>query len=295
MTSQFASRRPGPVLVTGANGGIGLATVIELARRGWDTWGTVRTEAAATVVEGAAIAHDLVGQIHPIVLDVSNHDAIRSSWRELPDFYGVVNNAGYSEVGAVEEVSVEAALSLLSLNVVTPALIASLSLPGMRRLGGGRVVMLSSVAGRFAVIPLNAWYQASKFALEALSDVLRLEVSSSGITVSVIQPGRFRTELERKVVRAAESRSGGASPYSASYVRMARVLRRVEKVTPGPSRVGRVIVKAIESRRPARRYLVGFDARLLAAMQPILRGGLVDPLIKKVARLERSQQALRAK
>src|SRR3990170_4065211 len=97
--------RPGPVLVTGANSGIGLAATLLLASRGWDTWGTVRSEAKASGLADAARQAGVAELVHPLVLDVSADEGVVARWPELPSFYGVVNNAGYSELGAVEEVS----------------------------------------------------------------------------------------------------------------------------------------------------------------------------------------------
>ena len=88
-------------MVTGANSGIGLASTLRFARRGWDTWGTVRSEAKADDLRTAASDAKVGERVHPVVLDVSDHDAVTATWPELPAFYGVVNNAGYSEMGAI--------------------------------------------------------------------------------------------------------------------------------------------------------------------------------------------------
>ena len=172
--------KPGPVLITGANSGIGLSATLALARRGWETWGTVRSKAKATTLRDAAVEAGVGDLVEPLVLDVSDDAAVRRAWPELPDFYGVVNNAGYSELGAVEEVSAEEARAQLDVNVVAPAVVSAMAIPAMRERGAGRIVMVSSIAGRAAIMPLNGWYHASKFALEALSDVLRMEVAGFG-------------------------------------------------------------------------------------------------------------------
>src|SRR5262249_7252834 len=101
----MTTSRPGPVLVTGANSGIGLVTALRLAERDWAVYGTVRGEAKADALRDAAREHKLGRRVHPIPLDVSDHAAVVGAWKDLPDFYAVVNNAGYSETGAVEEVS----------------------------------------------------------------------------------------------------------------------------------------------------------------------------------------------
>lgn len=140
------------------------------------------------------------------MLDVSDHDEVVARRPELPNFYAVVNNAGYSELGAVEEVSAEEARRQLDVNLIAPAVVSSCALPAMRERGAGRVVMVSSIAGRAAILPLNAWYHASKFGLEALSDVLRMEVAAFGVKVSVIEPGFFKTGIEQRAKEQAAER-----------------------------------------------------------------------------------------
>ena len=193
--------KPGPVLVTGANSGIGLATTLRLADRGWEAWGTVRSKTKAKALTDAAEHAGVADLVKPLVLDVSNHDAVVARWPELPPFYGVVNNAGYSELGAVEEVTARQARAQLDVNVVAPAVVSSCALPAMRERGSGRIVMVSSIAGRAAFMPLNGWYHASKFALEALSDVLRIEVAGFGVKVSIVEPGFFKTGIEGRAPR----------------------------------------------------------------------------------------------
>lgn len=273
----MGSERPGPVLVTGANSGIGLASVLRFAQRGWQTWGTVRSKGKANELSKVAREAGLADLVHPLVLDVSDHDAVVGAWPKLPTFWGVVNNAGYSEVGAVEEVSAASAKAQLDVNLIAPAVVSSCALPGMRSLGGGRIVMVSSIAGRAAIMPLNAWYHASKFGLEALSDVLRMEVAQFGVRVSIVEPGFFKTGIE---ARAKEATDGlleqEASPYRDAYRRTRQSLDAVTRFAPPPELVARTIVSAVESRRPLRRYLVGADALAIAAANPLIPKALTD-------------------
>lgn len=277
--------RPGPVLVTGANSGFGLATTLRFAGRGWDAWGTVRSKAKAKVLRDAAAEAGLGDLVHPLVLDVSDHDAVVRAWPKLPPFHAVVNNAGYSELGAVEEVSAAAAKAQLDVNLVTPAVIAACALPAMRERRSGRIVNVSSIAGRAAVIPLNAWYHASKFGLEALSDVLRMEVASFGVKVIVVEPGFFKTDIERRAQDQAATRGDGESPYHAAYGRASQLAGAIARVAPPPDRVARTIVSAVESRRPLQRYLVGVDALAIAAVEPVLPRTVTDTLLRFAAKL----------
>jgi NAD(P)-dependent dehydrogenase (short-subunit alcohol dehydrogenase family) len=269
--------RPGPVLVTGANSGIGLASALRFAQRGWETWGTVRSAAKARDLTAAAEAAGVSERVHPLVLDVSKHDSVVKAWPGLPDFFGVVNNAGYSEVGAIEEVTAAQARAQLDVNLIAPAVVSACALPGMRRRKEGRIVMVSSIAGRAAIMPLNGWYHASKFGLEALSDVLRMEVAGFGVRVSIVEPGFFKTGIEP---RAREQAGGLAaqteSPYRDVYRRSTRAMAMVERFAPPPDIVARTIVSAVESRRPLRRYLVGADAMTLATVQQVVPRALTD-------------------
>src|SRR3954451_479324 len=115
----------------------------------------------------------------------------------------------------------------------------------MRERGSGRIVMVSSIAGRAAIMPLNGWYHASKFALEALSDVLRMEVAAFGVKVAIVEPGFFKTGIgERAKDRAAERRSTEGSAYETAYGRTGRTLDAIERFAPPPDAVAQVIVSA---------------------------------------------------
>jgi NAD(P)-dependent dehydrogenase (short-subunit alcohol dehydrogenase family) len=269
--------KPGPVLVTGANSGIGLATTLLLAKRGWETWGTVRSRAKARDLTKAADAADVGAAVHALVLDVSDDRAVQVAWPDLPPFYAVVNNAGYSEMGAVEEVSAKEARAQLDVNVVAPAVVSACALPAMRERGSGRIVMVSSIAGRAAIMPLNGWYHASKFALEALSDVLRMEVAGFGVRVSIVEPGFFKTGIGGSAREKGDARvTVEGSPYRTAYGRANAGLDAIERLAPPPNAVARVIVSAVESRRPLRRYLVGADALTIASTHPLIPRSLTD-------------------
>jgi NAD(P)-dependent dehydrogenase (short-subunit alcohol dehydrogenase family) len=278
--------RPGPVLITGANSGIGLSTALRLASRGWDTWGTVRTATKGDDLVAEATKAGVGAKVHPVVLDVSDHDAIVAAWRDFPDFYAVVNNAGYSEMGAVEEVSAADAKAQLDVNLVAPAVVSASALPAMRARGAGRIVMVSSMFGRAAVMPLNGWYHASKFALEALSDVLRMEVAGFGVKVSIVEPGFFRTGIDaRPADKAKELAARKASPYRAAYERSVDGFATAGRFAPPPSIVARTISSAIENRRPLHRYLVGFDAVAITAAERLLPRELTDNMARMMTGL----------
>jgi NAD(P)-dependent dehydrogenase (short-subunit alcohol dehydrogenase family) len=268
--------KPGPVLMTGANSGIGLAATLLLARRGWDTWGTVRSKSKAKTLRDAATEAGVGDRVHPVVLDVSDDKAVVREWPDLPDFYGVVNNAGYSELGAVEEVTAEQARAQLDVNLIAPAVVSSCALPAMRERGAGRIVMVSSMFGRAAIMPLNGWYHASKFGLEALSDVLRMEVAGFGVKVAIVEPGFFKTGIGSDTKTRVDARLADDSPYRTAYQRTAASVETMERFAPPPDAVARVIVSAIESSRPLRRYLVGTDAIALSSTHQLVPRAFTD-------------------
>ncbi len=276
--------RPGPVLVTGANSGIGLATALHLASRGWDVHGTVRSRAKVGVLRGAADEAGVRERVHPVVLDVSDHEALIARWPRLPDFYAVVNNAGSNVTGAVETVAVDDAKALLDINLVTPGVVASCALPAMRRAGRGRIVNVSSIAGRAAVLPFHGWYHASKFGLEALSDVLRVEVAPFGVKVVLIEPGFFATSILSKAEEQMAA-TDDDSPYAAGIARAESITGFLERIAPPPDAVAKAIASAVESSRPKRRYLVGREALPVRALG-FVPDQITDRVVRAVGNLD---------
>jgi NAD(P)-dependent dehydrogenase (short-subunit alcohol dehydrogenase family) len=258
------------VLTTGANSGIGLATVVKLATLGFRSVGTVRSESKAATVTAAAEAAGV--SVETVMLDVT--DEMRCA--EVVDRvrpWAIVNNAGYSGVGAIEDVSDEEARKQLETMVVAPMRLARLALPHMRTARDGRIVNVSSIYG-LTTTPFSGWYQASKHALEAASDALRLEVARDGIRVVLIEPGGFKTgiweEFESDVSRREDS------GYEAAYHRIRSLLDPFMRFMGEPEGAAKVIAQALTVKTPHARYLVGRDAQMIAAAQPFLPSVLRD-------------------
>lgn len=246
------------VLTTGANSGIGLETVLEVARRGFRSVGSVRSEAKAAVVQRAAA--DAGVAVETVLLDVADAARCAEVVAELAP-WGIVNNAGYSGTAAIEDADDDHVHAMLEVMLVAPMRLARLALPAMRDQGGGRIVNISSIYGR-TTTPLTGWYQAAKHGLEAASDALRMEVAGSGIKVVLVEPGGFRTgiwqELEGDVAARRDSR------YRSSYERTLLLTRLGQPLMGHPRRVAKVIATALTTRMPRARYLVGADAQAFA-------------------------------
>ena len=244
------------VLVTGANSGIGLATVIELARRGYRAVGSVRSPAKADVVEAAA---DEAGvDVETVLLDVSDADACAEVVPSL-GVWGLVNNAGYALTGAVEDVGDDEARALFEVMVHAPMRLTRLALPSLRA-ERGRVINVSSIAGRVSA-PFGGHYTAAKHALEALSDALRMEVAGDGVKVVLVEPGGFRTGIWDEFEADIDKRTAEGSTYGAAYRRYLQAQRLAEPIMGEPKGCARVIADALGSRMPRSRYLVGIDAQ----------------------------------
>jgi NAD(P)-dependent dehydrogenase (short-subunit alcohol dehydrogenase family) len=268
------------VVVTGANSGIGLATVLELAAAGYQVVGTARSAAKARQIEDEAAKRGL--RVDGVVCDVGDADSAAAGFAEVARLTGgpwaVVNNAGFAQAGAIEDVDDDAVRAQLEVNLVAPARTARLVLPGMRERGGGRIVNVSSVAGRVS-LPLMGWYCAAKHALEAMTDALRIEVAQYGVHVSLVEPGSFGTGIWQ----GARYPDTPATPeYAAAYERARSGTAAGTRAMPDPVWVARTIRLALGSPLPLARYLVGADA-VAGVISERVAPTMVTDLIKGVS------------
>ena len=258
------------ILTTGSNSGIGLATVIKAAQLGFRSVGTVRSEAKAEVVHREAARAGV--EVETLMLDVTDAEGCAKVIDQVRP-WGLVNNAGYGGIGAIEDVGDDEAAQLMETMVMAPMRLARLALPHMRAARGGRVINMSSVFGR-TTAPLAGWYSATKHALEALSDAMRMEVASAGIKVILIEPGGFRTGIWQEVSDQIDRRADSA--YLRSYRRSATGLRLMQPLMGDPTTVARIVGHALTSRFPQERYLVGVDAAFLTLAQRLSPTSLRD-------------------
>jgi NAD(P)-dependent dehydrogenase (short-subunit alcohol dehydrogenase family) len=229
----------GTVLVTGANAGLGLATCLELARRGFSVVGTVRSDEKAELVQRAAAAADL--DVATRLLDIDDAERCAAVIDEVRP-WGLVNNAGIVDQRRVEEMSDDDARALLETLLVAPIRLSRLCLPHMREQGSGRIVQVSSSSGR-VTFPLLGWYQGAKHGLEAVSDALRMEVAADGIHVSLVEPGVF----------------GDLGNDTAGEIDRLKWFRLLWSST---EHVADVVAGVFTARVPRARYVVGRDAQL---------------------------------
>lgn len=253
---------PKAVLVTGASSGIGRATAELLAADGYRVFAGVRRPGQDQPLPATPAGAE------PVELDVTRPDNVASLVSQLDDacpngLFALVNNAGVAPPAAVELIDLDELRRVLEVNTLAPLRLIQACLPLLRR-GRGRIINMSSMNGKLAM-PMVGAYSASKFALEALSDVLRVELRPWGVTVSLIRPGQVRTSIFAKAGAALVARQGKipaavADGYGTLYARALKFNERGAKASTTPERVARAVQKALGARRPRPVYVVGADA-----------------------------------
>jgi NAD(P)-dependent dehydrogenase (short-subunit alcohol dehydrogenase family) len=269
----------GTVLVTGASTGIGEATALYLKELGFDSVGAVRKEEDAQRLR----SHGL----RTVKLDVTDAASIAAARADLGDapLAGLVNNAGVAVAGPLEFLPLDQLRMQLEINLVGQVAVTQQFLPSLRA-GQGRIVNLSSIGGRVA-LPLVAAYNASKFALEAVSDSLRRELLGQGVDVIVIEPGGVRTPIWKKGNELADEIQEQMPPeVERLYGRLIEGLRREtvkieQKTGIEPRAVAEVIGKALTAKRPRTRYLVGTDAKIRGPVAKFMPDRLMDRAIAR--------------
>lgn len=271
-----------PVLVTGANAGIGLATVRHLASLGFPVVAACHREDQVEDVRRQVPDGDVDVDVDVVALDVTDEAACAALVPSL-DLWGLVNNAGYAESGALEDVPIAEAREQFETLVFAPVRMAQLALPAMRRRGEGRIVNVTSTVAH-AVLPLLGWYCAAKHALAAASEALRVELAPAGIDVVAVEPGAFDTGIWDRVDAGLAARAPG-SPRPGAYGRARSVVGALRSAMPGPDRVAATIGEALRSGHPRATYRVGWDSTALPLATRALPAGAKDRLLRTVLRL----------
>jgi len=268
------SKQSQVVLVTGCSTGIGRATAERLAHAGHTVYATARRESAIEDLRTIGC--------RTLALDVTDEASMRGAVDSVVEHEGavgaLVNNAGYSQSGALETVTMEDVRRQFETNVFGLVRMCQLVLPSMRARGHGRIVNVSSMGANFT-FPGGGVYHATKYAVEAFSDALRFEVKGFGIDVTVIQPGLIRSEF---AASAAAGVDAGDGPYAAFNASVARSTRDVYEKGPlarfggEPDDVAKAIERAITARSPKIRARVTPSARLMIGQRRLMTDGLWD-------------------
>jgi NAD(P)-dependent dehydrogenase (short-subunit alcohol dehydrogenase family) len=278
-------------VVTGASSGIGAASSRQLAAHGFRVYAVARRAERLAALTAGSDPDPLRPGITAVPADLTDDLALVALVQRVVDETGrvdvLVNNAGYGAYGAVEDVPTAQGRAQFEVNLFAPARLAQLCLPVMRRRGAGRIVNVGSIGGKVHE-PLGGWYHATKFALEGLSDVLRVELRQHGVLVSLVQPGAVATEWGDGAVDTL-LRSSRDGAYAAQAAGVARVLaataRNPRRASP-PEGVAAVVVAAATSRRPRARYVVGAGARPLLLLRHWLPDRAFDALVLRMFRPE---------
>ncbi|HEX3287878.1 MAG TPA: SDR family NAD(P)-dependent oxidoreductase [Mycobacterium sp.] len=266
------------VLVTGAARGIGRAIVDHLASTGWDVIAGVRTEQDA-----AAVTNAHPQRVSAVILDITDAGHLAKLTEALPErLDAVVNNAGIAVAGPIETVSPDDWREQLEVNVIGQFAVTQAVLPQLRK-ARGRVLFISSVNGRIAT-PMLGPYSASKFALEAAADALRVELRAWGIPVVVIEPSQTDTDMWRTAADMVLEVEAGMSQahrdlYAKHIAGMKKFVPRARKMASPTDKVVAVVDEALTARRPKARYVVGLLPKIQAAAVPRLPVTLRDRLM----------------
>jgi short-subunit dehydrogenase len=256
--------RHDPVLISGCSSGIGAATAAALAAAGHTVYATARQVETLADLEALGC--------HLLPLDVTSEDSMIAAVNAVEAEHGrvgtLINNAGYGEYGPIEESDLDRVRTMFETNVFGLARLTQLVLPAMRRSRSGRIVNIGSMGGRIT-FPVGGFYHATKYAVEAISDALRVEVKPFGIDVILVEPGLIRTKFEGRVNEGLEVGAAAEGADTAYAGLLAASERNTtggyanDFMATGPESVAAVIVKALESARPRSRYVVTPAAKLM--------------------------------
>lgn len=277
------------VVITGASTGIGAACACHLDRLGFLVFAGVRK-----AQDGTALRQRGSGRLVPLLVDVTDADSIQKAKEFVAGrvgqagLFGLVNNAGIAVAGPLEAVPIADLRQQFEVNAIGQVAVTQAFLPLIRQ-ARGRIVNMGSIAGR-AAMPLMGPYSASKFALEAITDALRLEVQQWGIHVTIVEPGAIATPIWEKSGQDAADLEA-ATPeelrtlYAAAIAGVKEVVAEAAKRAIPPDVVAKVVEQALTASRPKTRYLVGADAKIRALMVKLLPDRLADRLLTRVLNL----------
>jgi NAD(P)-dependent dehydrogenase (short-subunit alcohol dehydrogenase family) len=284
---------PQTALVTGATSGLGRATAILLAENGWRVFAAGRSAERRRSIDELARMRGL--PLETLEMDVTSDDSVERAFQEIERrgvraLDAVVNNAGIAIAAPMEEVRYEDLQKQFETNVFSVVRVSRRALPAMRERRRGRIVNMSSIAGK-VTMPILGPYSSSKFALEAISDAMRIELHPFGIHVVIIEPGYIRTDMERAAQDLSSTYVAGAerSPYRVVYEGFRRAWDETTRGSKDvPEDCARVILRALTETPPRPRYVVTRRAKLTALLRRILSDRALDRSILRATGLDRA-------
>jgi NAD(P)-dependent dehydrogenase (short-subunit alcohol dehydrogenase family) len=264
------------VLITGCSTGIGRATAQHLANGGWTVYATARRVESLSGLDGC----------RTLALDVTDEASMQAAVDTVIGEHGAVgvliNNAGYSQSGAVESVPMDEVRRQFETNVFGLTRMCQLVLPGMREQRWGKIVNISSMGANF-VFPGGGFYHATKYAVDALSDALRFEVRGFGVDVIIVQPGLIKTEFGNAAVGGVPAGDGPYAKFNAAVGESTQGVYEsgpLGKLGGGPEAVAKAIEKAITARRPKARYRVTPSAHILIRQRSLMTDRMWDTMMR---------------
>src|SRR5256884_2682587 len=267
-------------LITGCSSGIGRAAAEHLAGRGWTVYASARRPESIADLERTGCRR--------LALDVTDEDSMAAAVRKVEEAEGavgvLVNNAGYSQSGPVEEVPLDDVRRQFETNVFGLVRLCQLALPGMRRQGWGKIVNVSSMGGKL-VFPGGGFYHGTKYAVEAISDALRWEVRGFGVDVVIIEPGLIKTDFGNVAAGSVDA-APAEGPYGDFTAAVANAPKGAyegglpARLGGGPETVARKIEKAITRRRPRPRYSVTPSAKLALFQRRLMSDRMWDGVLR---------------
>jgi NAD(P)-dependent dehydrogenase (short-subunit alcohol dehydrogenase family) len=285
MSSSPDNQRQLVAIVTGSSGGIGLATSLALARKGYLTYATMRNLAKRDSIQSVADKQHL--PIRVVQLDVTDENSIKKAIQSILSEAGridlLVNNAGYALTGAFEDIGIDEIEAQYETNVFGVIRVTQAVLPIMRKQGSGRIINISSGAGRIGY-PGGSAYVSSKFALEGLSESMAYEIEQFGIKTVLVEPGFVRTNFGENIVIARKTQNTN-SPYSQMMQMMSSMRDKMLKNASDADLVAEVVVEAATAKEPNLRYLAGKDIQQMVAakrsmsdeeFQKMMKQGVMD-------------------
>ena len=270
------------VIITGCSSGMGRCVAAALKERGYRVFATARkkTDVDSLIAEG----------FESVQLDLANSASIRSAFNTIlektdGEIYALFNNGAYGQPGAVEDLSRDVLRQQFEVNLFGTHELTNLVLPVMRRQGYGRIIQNSSVLG-FVALQFRGAYNTTKYALEGLTDTLRLELMGTNIHISLIEPGPIESQFRKNALAAFEENiSVENSPFENAYKKLVERLNTEGPVVPftlGPEAVLDKVFHALESKKPKPRYYVTFPTYLFGYLKRVLSTNMMDKVLKKV-------------